>query len=183
MAYNFAAFDARVNEIEEHLKSEFLSLRTGRASVSLLDKVRVEAYGAQNPIEHMASVALQDARTLYVTPWDKTLIGALQKGIDAANLGVSTAPDGTGIRVIFPELTGDRRALLMKVVGQKLEEARITLRSEREKVWGAIQNAEKEGTISEDEKFRAKDDLQKRVDAGNERFTTLADTKRAELAE
>lgn len=183
MAYNFAPFDTRITEIEEHFKGELVSLRTGRASVSLLDKVRVEAYGSNNPIEHMASIALQDARTLYVTPWDKALIGAIQKGIDAANLGVSTAPDGAGIRVTFPELTGDRRALLMKVVGQKLEEARIALRSEREKVWGAIQDAEKEGTISEDEKFRAKDELQKRVDTGNERFTKLADVKRAELAE
>ena len=183
MAYNFAGFDTRIAEIEEHLKAEFMGLRTGRASISLLDKVRVEAYGAMNPIEHMASIAFQDARTLFVTPWDKTLIGALQKGIDSANLGVSTVPDGTGIRVIFPELTGDRRALLTKLVGQKLEEARITLRSEREKVWGAIQNAEKEGTLSEDEKFRAKDELQKRVDTGNEQFTALADVKRAELAQ
>jgi len=183
MAYNFAAFDTRCKEIEEHLKGEFLSLRTGRASLSLLDKVRVEAYGALNSIEHVAGITLQDARTLYINPWDNSLIGAIEKGIASANLGVSTAPDSAGIRVIFPELTGDRRTLLMKVVGQKLEESRITLRAEREKVWGAIQSAEKEGSISEDDKFRAKDELQKRVDAENERLTALADTKRGELAE
>lgn len=183
MAYNFSAFDERVKEVEEHLKGELAALRTGRASVSLLDKVRVESYGNMSPLEHVASISQQDSRTLYITPWDKTLIATIQKGIDAANLGVSTAPDGSGIRVIFPELTGDRRAMLTKLVGQKLEESRISLRNEREKVWNTIQSDEKEGKLSEDDKFRAKEELQKRVDACNERFTQLAEAKKTDLSQ
>lgn len=183
MAYNLSSFSTRTNAVIEWLKTELSAVRTGKASPLVLDRVWLEAYGSKSELKHSVSISVQDARSLYVSPWDKSLIGAIQKAIDAANLGVSTAADSDGVRVNFPELTGERRTLLTKLVGQKLEEARITLRSEREKVWNDIQAQEKAGLISEDDKFRAKEELQKYVDETGARLESLAQSKRAELAE
>jgi len=181
MAYNFQSAKERFLSIEGWLNEELSTLRTGKATPRILDKVQIDAYGTRSELKHMGSIAVQDARTLYITPWDNSLIGAIQKGIDAANLGVSSAPDGSGVRVIFPELTGERRAQLVKLIGTKLEEARISVRAEREKIQNDILAKEKEGELSEDERFRAKDELQHLVDETHSHFETVAEKKRNEI--
>ncbi|MEI6494816.1 MAG: ribosome recycling factor [bacterium] len=181
MAYNFTNFKARAKEVEEWLGKEYLSVRTGKASPLLLDSVVAESYGAKQPIKHLAAISIEDAKTLRITPWDKTSLKSIETAIAAANLGVSTSPDSTGIRVIFPDLTTERRSMLVKLISTKLEEAKITLRKEREKVWNEIQDEEKAGALSEDDKFRAKDDLQKIVDETNDRFQQLAGHKEEEI--
>jgi len=181
MAYNLAPMKGKVGEIADWLAKEFSSVRTGKASPILLDNVMVENYGSKTPVKFISSITVEDAKTLRITPWDKAVVGEIEKAIAAANLGLSTAPDQTGIRVIFPDLTAERRQTLMKVVNEKMEEARISLRKERERVWNDIQDKEKAKEISEDEKFRLKDEMQKIVDEGNASFDTLVDKKKIEI--
>ena len=179
--YNFSAFKGKVGEVEEWLGREYTSLRTGQASPLLLDNIMVESYGAKTPIKHVASVSIEDAKTLRITPWDKSQIKNIETAIAQSNLGISTAPDQTGLRVIFPDLTEERRKMLMKVVNEKMEDARVTLRKEREKVWNDIGQQEKDGDISEDEKFKCKDELQKLIDEGNKKLEKLVERKKTEI--
>lgn len=181
MSYNFQPFKDKVSEVVEWLSGEYSSIRTGKASPLILDAVMVESYGNKTPIKHIASISTEDAKTLRVTPWDKSQIKSIETAIAQSNLGISTAPDSSGLRVIFPDLTEDRRKTLVKLLKDKLEDARISIRKEREKVWNDIQDKERAGEMSEDEKFRGKDDLQKLVDEANQKLEGLADKKEAEV--
>jgi ribosome recycling factor len=181
MTYDFTAFTARVGEIEEWLKKELASLRTGRATQAVLDSITVDAYGAQSPLAHVATISIEDARTIRISPWDRAHVKAIDASIQKADLGLSVSVDDHGLRVIFPELTGERRTQIVKLLKERLEEARVTLRKEREGVLGDLKKNEKEGSMSEDEHFRAKEELQKFVDAANERFDALAAKKETEI--
>jgi ribosome recycling factor len=181
MAYNFSTFKTRSKEIEEWLAKEFSSLRTGKASPMILDSVMVEAYGAKTPLKHVAAISIEDAKTLKVTPWDSSQLKGIESAIGQANLGVSTSPDSSGVRVIFPDLTTERRSQLIKVMKDKLEDARVSIRKEREKTWNEIQEDERTGKISEDEKFKAKDELQKLVDDTNGKLEEMSDRKEKEI--
>lgn len=179
--YNFTSFRQHLADTIEHLKGELASVRSGRAAPALLDGVRVTAYGSPMPLNQVAGVHAEDAKTVRVNPWDAGLVKAIEKAITDANLGVSVGSDESGVRVIFPELTGERREELVRVVGKKLEEARIAVRQLREQTWNDIQKKEKEGELSEDEKFRAKDEMQKLVDGANESLDEIAKRKESEL--
>ncbi|OGZ20493.1 MAG: ribosome recycling factor [Candidatus Lloydbacteria bacterium RIFOXYC12_FULL_46_25] len=181
MTYNFSEFNTRVNGIEEWLKKEFSLLRTGRATSAILDSITVESYGSQTPIAHVASISMEDPRTLRVAPWDKTQVKAIEGAIQKANIGLSVTSDEGGLRVIFPELTGDRRLQIIKLLKDKFEDARISLRKEREEVLNDFKRQEKEGTMSEDEHFKAKEELQKLVDEANRKFEGLAEHKEREI--
>lgn len=179
--YNFSPFKERLKEIEEWLGREYLGIRTGKASPAVLDGVMVDSYGAKTPLKHVSAISIEDAVTIRLTPWDKGQLGNIQKGIEAANLGLSVVPDASGLRIIFPSLTEERRHLLVKLTNEKLEEARISVRKEREKVWENIQTEEKAGNLSEDEKFRAKDELQKLIDETNQNLESLTKKKETEI--
>lgn len=179
--YNFQPFKGRVAEIEDWLKKEFSLLRTGRATSVILDSITIESYGSQSPIAHVAGVSMEDARTLRVAPWDKSQIKAIEAAIQKANLGLSVTSDDAGLRVIFPELTGERRAQIIKLMGAKLEDARISLRKEREIVIDDFKKQEKDGDMSEDEHFKGKEELQKLVDEANRKFDELAAAKEKEI--
>ncbi len=181
MAYNLSPLKLKIGEIEEWLTKEFSGVRTGKATPILLDNVMVDNYGSRTPIKFIASISVEDAKSLRVTPWDKSHVKSIESAIAQANLGLSTAPDQVGLRVIFPDLTEDRRKALLKIIGEKQEEARISLRKERERFWNDIQDKEKVGEISEDEKFRLKDDLQKMIDVGNASFDELVEKKKKEI--
>jgi ribosome recycling factor len=179
--YNFQPFKSRVAEIEEWVKKEFSLLRTGRATSVILDSITIESYGSQSPIAHVASVSMEDARTLRVAPWDKSQIKVIEAAIQKANLGLSVTSDDGGLRVIFPELTGERRTQIIKLLGAKLEDARISLRKEREAVIDDFKKQEKDGEMSEDEHFTGKEELQKLVDEANRKFDELAANKEKEI--
>lgn len=181
MTYDFSAFKAEVVEVEEWLKKELSLLRTGRATSAILDSISVESYGSYSPIAHVANIAMEDPRTLRIAPWDKTQTKAIESAIQKADIGLSVTTDDAGLRVIFPELTGERRTQLVKLLKDKLEDARISLRKAREEVLTVLKTQEKEGLISQDEQFRAKDELQKLVDAANARFESLAEKKEGEI--
>ena len=181
MAYNFQQFQSRIDEIKEWLQKELSTIRTGRATITLLDGIQVNSYGANMPLNQVANTLSEDARTLRITPFDHSQIQAIEKAINDADLGVSLAVDETGVRVIFPELTSERREILVKQAHKKLEEARISLRTERDEVWGQIQDQQKAGDISEDEKFQAKDDMQKLVDDIQKEFDSMTSEKESEI--
>lgn len=183
MAYDFKDLKAGIKSTEEWLRSEFSGIRTGRATPALLDSVMVEAYGSMMPINQVGSISVEDARMMRVSPWDMSLAKAVEKAIMLADLGLSLAVDDKGVRIMFPDLTADRRASLVKLAKQKLEDARIAIRSEREKTIKDIEKREKDGEISEDEKFRLKAELQKYIDEAGVALEALFIKKEKEIAE
>ncbi|GMU74112.1 MAG: ribosome-recycling factor [Candidatus Campbellbacteria bacterium] len=181
MAYNFTHLKTKTKEIGDWLGKELSAIHTGRASAALLDGIRVSAYGSMMPINQLANIGVEDARTVRITPWDHSVASGIEKAIQDASLGVSVGNDGKGIRVSFPELTGESREKYVKIVGKKLEEARISVRSAREEVWSDIQKQEKDGAMSEDDKFRAKEEMEKIIKEGNEALDALAEKKEKEI--
>lgn len=164
MAYNFNELKNKTKEVEDHMKKEFSGVRTGRATPSILDSILVESYGSKVPIVQVGNVSVEDARTLRISPWDTSHNKEIEKAIVASNLGLSTVVDDSGVRVIFPELTEERRKSLIKILKEKMEDGKVRLRTSRDHVWKDIQDKEKAGTIREDEKFRLKDEMQKVID-------------------
>ncbi len=183
MAYQFTELLKDFKSIEERLSLEFASLNTGRASPLVLDLVQVESYGSRMPIKNVASISIEDPKTLRIAPWDASLIKEIEKGITSANLGLSLATDEAGLRVIFPQLTTETRLRTVKTLKERLEESRIAIRRARESVWENIQESEKEGSMSEDDKFRAKEDLQKHVDTANNKLEEMFEKKEKEVLE
>jgi len=179
--YDFKTFKQSITDVTEHFKEELSAIRTGRAAPALLDNVKVDSYGTKVPINQVGSVTVEDARTLRVAPWDLQTVHAVESAIQDADLGVSVSSDEKGVRVTFPELTSERREQLIKLTKTKLEEARVTLRRHREDVWTDIQKQEKDGTLSEDDKFRSKEEMEKLVKDGNTVFDEMADKKEKEL--
>lgn len=181
MQYNFSNFKTELNKVSEFLSKEYSQLNIGRASPMVLDGIFVESYGARSPLKNVASVSIEDPKTLRIAPWDKNQIKEIEKSIIASNLGLSVATDDAGIRVIFPQLTTETRQTLVKVLKEKLEEQRITVRRERERIWDDVQKKEKEGKLTEDERFRAKDELQKIIDEVNKSLEANFEKKQKEV--
>jgi ribosome recycling factor len=172
---------AKLQEVNEWLGKEYSGIRSGQASPLLLDGIRVDSYGIFVPVNQIGSVNIEDARTLRVSVWDKGAVSALEKAIRDADLGVSTAADSDGVRIIFPELTTERRAQLMKLAKSKLEDARISVRAVRDECMKSIDKQQKDGDISEDEKFTLKDKIQNQVDSANKSLEALFNQKEVEL--
>lgn len=181
MAYDFSGFKRKVADVTEHLAKELSSIHTGRASVSLLDGVGIESYGARLAIPHVATVATEDARTLRIVPWDKSNGKEIEKAINNADLGVSVSIDDAGLRVFFPPLTTERRISFTKIVRDRVEDARVSLKGEREKTKNDITAQGREGGMSEDETKRALDDLQKLVDDANNAFELSGEKKEKDI--
>lgn len=182
MAYNFSEFKKGLSEVETWLTKEYSAIRTGRATPSILDGVAVAAYDSNPmPINQLASITTEGPRSLRIVPWDMGLNKSIEKAINDSNLGLSVAVDDKGVRVNFPELTSERRQSLTKLSKQKLEDARISMRKERDRVWDDIQKQEKAGTVTEDEKFRLKNEMQKIADETGKKLQDLADRKEQEL--
>jgi ribosome recycling factor len=146
------------------LQHEFAGLRTGRASVNLLDTVQVDAYGSMTPLTQVASVSAPEARMLSVQVWDKTMVAAVEKGILNANLGLNPSVDGQTVRLPMPELTEERRKELAKLAHQAAENARISIRNIRRDGMDDVKKAQKDGDISEDVMHGKSDDIQKLTD-------------------
>lgn len=181
MAYDTKNLKKGIEETNVWLKTELASLRTGRATPALLDGVSVEIYGSRMKLPQTATIAVQDARTLYVTPYDTTQVKVIEKAISVADLGVSVGADDRGVRVSFPELTTERRSQLVKLLKSKLEDARVALRGKRTEAIEEAERQEEAGGLSEDDLKRAKDAIQKLIDEANKSLDTIADKKEAEL--
>ena len=165
----------------DHVKHDISSLRTGRATPALVEDVSIEAYGTTQPLKAVASISVLDAKTLAVEPWDKSLMGAVEAGIRKSELGLNPVNDGKVIRIPLPTLTTERRAELVKVLHQKLEAGKISIRKLREDVKGMIDEAEKGKEIAEDEKFRQYEDLEKLMKEMNEKIKLMGEEKEREI--
>ncbi len=181
MSYSFTHLSAKLTEVTDWLKKELSAVHTGRASIALLDGIRVEAYGTPMPLQQLANMNVEDARTIRVAPYAGDTRPSIEKAVRDANLGISVAGDDKGIRIIFPELTGETREKFAKIARKKLEEARVSVRNARDEVWSDIQKKEKEGSMSEDEKFRAKEDMEKKVKEANDTLDAVTKRKEEEI--
>lgn len=181
MQYDFTKLKNKIKETEDWMKKEYTGIRTGMASPQLLDGILVESYGQRMPLNQVGSVSVTDAKSLLVTPWDASQVKAVEKAITVANLGVSLKTDEKGVRVFFPELTSERREMLIKIAKEKHEQAKITLRAVRDEIVKDIDLKEKEGGMGEDDKFRFKAEMQKLVDGGNKSLEEIFIKKQKEI--
>ena len=175
MPYNTNNFKIEVKKIEEWLSKEFSQVHTGRATPMVLDSITLEVYGARTPIKNVASVNIEDPKTLRVAPWDKNQIKEIESAIMAANLGLSVMSDSDGVRVKFPMMTTENRTKLTKILKEKLEEARIRVRKIRGEEIDTLDD------LPEDEQKRAKDDIQKYVDEANKNLEAIFTKKEVEV--
>lgn len=181
MAYDFNKFKKSILGVEEWLKKEFSGIRTGQASPSLLDNVKVDSYGVSSPISQIGSIASEGPRTLRIVPWDQSQTKEVEKAITIANLGVSVVVDDKGLRVNFPELTSERRTQITKIAKDKLEESKKQIRSHRDDVMKDLQTKEKDGVLGKDDVFRHKNEAQKIVDEANKKLEELYSKKEKEI--
>ena len=145
----------------EHLLDDFSRVRTGRATSGLVEKLRVDVYGSEMPLQQIAGFSVPEPRLLVISPYDKSTINAIEKAIRHSNLGINPGNDGVVIRLVFPPLTEERRKEFVKVVKHKAEDARVSVRNVRRHARGDLEDFEKEGEISEDALARAEKDLDK----------------------
>ncbi|WP_405744476.1 ribosome recycling factor [Anaerovibrio slackiae] len=165
------------------LKREFGSLRAGRATPSLLDKVMIDYYGTPTPVNQVAKVSVPEPRMIMITPWDKSQMHDIEKAIMKSDLGLSPNSDGTAIRLSIPQLTQERRQELVKTVGKKAEEAKVAIRNIRRDGNDAIKKLEKVKEITEDESKKGQESVQKLVDKYIKTVDTLREAKEKEIME
>ena len=180
-AYNKADLERRMQGAVESLKGDLTGLRTGRASVSLLDPVTVEVYGAQMPLNTVATVSAPEPRMLSVQVWDRSNVGPAEKAIRSAGLGLNPITDGQTIRLPIPDLTEERRKELAKLAGQYAEKARVAARNVRRDGMDSLKTDEKKGEISEDERKRLETEVQKLTDATIADIDAAAHAKEQEI--
>lgn len=170
-------FDAVI----EHLRQELSALRTGRANAAILDSVKVEAYGAMMDLKGVGSISVPDAKTIVIEPWDKSLLHAIEQAIQKSDVGINPVNDGKIIRLTMPQMTEESRKQLVKVMKEKVEEAKVAMRQVREKVREEILRQEKEKMIAEDERFKLQDDLDKFVKEMSGEVDAVAEKKEEEI--
>ncbi len=181
MAYDFSKLDTNIEETKAWLMREFSGIRTGRASTVLLENIKPEVYDVRTPLAQIASLSIEDVRTIRIIPWDKTIAKSIDKAISEADLGVSVMTDDQGLRVIFPELTAERRGLLIKLAAERFEHSRVTLRGHRTDAIKDLEAAEKEGGMGADDAKRLKEEIQKKIDAGANTLEALFNKKEEEI--
>jgi ribosome recycling factor len=166
-----------------HTRAEFSSIRTGRAAPALVEKIMVDYYGAETPLQQLAGFQVPEARQLLITPYDKGSIGAIEKAIQQSNLGLNPSNDGNSIRLSFPPLTAERRKEFVKVVKNMAEEGRITLRNLRRAARHELDALEKDNELSSDELARAEKELDKIIHVQEAGIDEALGTKEQELLE
>jgi ribosome recycling factor len=171
----------RMAKSVESLREEFKRLRTGRAQTSLLEHVTVDYYGSEVPISQAATVAVEDARTLTVSPWDKQMVAVIEKAILTSDLGLTPVSAGTVIRVPLPPMTEERRKDLVKVVRHETETGRIAVRNIRRDALGSVKELLKEKMITEDEDHQAHDEIQQLTDKYIAEMEVLLGDKETEI--
>jgi len=170
-----------LEKVVDYLKTEFSSLQVGRATPALVEDIGVEYYGSRMLLKELAAIHVPDPRQILIQPWDKEILKNIEKAIQESKLRISPVVDGDAVRLNIPPLSEERRKELTKIVSEKIEESRISIRRQREDVWKTIQNLEKEGKISEDDKFKAKDELQKIIDDYNKKIEEIGSKKEQEI--
>ncbi len=181
---NMPILDTAKNEFRdaiEFLKKDLSTLRTGRATPALVEDVSVEAYGAKMPLKGAAAISAPDARTISIEPWDKSLVKEIERALLESNLGIMPVVAGTVIRLVMPKLTEETRKNLIKIMGQKVEQGRISLRRIRDKARETIVAEERSKNIAEDERYRLQEQLDKLMGEMNDAVKKIAEEKEKEI--
>ncbi|MDD5341474.1 MAG: ribosome recycling factor [Patescibacteria group bacterium] len=165
----------------EHFKQELGSLRTGRAQSAVVENIMVEAYGSQQPLKSLAAISIPEPKTIQIQPWDKSILKDIEKAFSYSNMGLSTVNSGDKLVAKLPPMTEENRKELVKVIGQKLEAAKIGLRRLRDVIREEILNAEKDKSITQDDKFQFLDDLEKFITDYNKKVFDEAKKKEEEV--
>lgn len=173
----------RMDKAVDALAHDYRAVRTGRANPALLEKITIDYYGVTTPIQQVAGVTAQEGRILVIKPWDKSALRAIEKAILTSDLGINPNNDGEVIRLILPSLTNERRQVLVKQIHKRAEEGRVAIRNIRRDVGKDLEDAEKEGMISEDELKRGKEKLQTITDNHTKRVETVMKEKEEEIME
>jgi len=173
----------RMNKAIDVLKKDYATLRAGRATPAILDKIQVDYYGVPTPINQMAKIAVPEPRILTIQPWDKSGLADIERAILKSDLGLTPNNDGSIIRLNIPQLTQERRSELVKVVKKKAEECRVAVRNVRRDANEQLKMMKKEGEISEDEERRAEEEIQKMTDKHVKDIDHVLEVKEAEIME
>jgi len=174
-------FEDKMNKTLEVLKEEYASVRAGRANPHLLDKLRVDYYGTPSTIQSVANISVPEARVIQIQPWESKMIKEIEKAILASDIGITPGNDGKIIRLVFPELTEDRRKELVKDIKKKAEAAKVAVRNVRRDANDAIKKAAKASEISEDEQKQIEDEIQKITDKFITEIDKCTDAKTTEI--
>lgn len=179
----FKDVESKMSKCVEATRGDFLSIRTGRATPALLDRLHVEAYGNAVPLKQVAGVSAPDARTLVISAWDKGVVGDIRKAIEKSDLGLTPNVDGQTIRLVIPPLNEERRKDLVKVVKKKAEDGKIAVRNVRHKAHDDLKHQLKEHKITEDDNKRMQDQLQKMTDKFTKEIDNLVVSKEKDIME
>jgi len=165
----------------DYLKNELLGLQVGRATPSLLENLEINAYDQKMPLKDLAAIQTPEPRVIVIRPWDKEIIRKIESAIRNSNLKLSPIVDDDVVRLTIPPLSEERRKEIVKILHEKVEECRISIRRNREEIWREIQSLEQAKEISEDDRFKAKDELQKIVDDYNKKVEEMKKKKESEI--
>lgn len=179
--YSFA--DEKMTKTLNALNSEYNSIRAGRASAAVLDKVRVDYYGTPTPINQLAAVSVAEARILTIQPWDKSVLGAIEKAIQASDIGINPQNDGSVLRLTFPPLTEDRRKEIVKTVRSTAEESKVAIRSIRRDCIDKLKKMQKDSEITEDDLKQGEKQIQDKTDKYIKDIDSIAAAKEKEVME
>ena len=181
MAVDFKEYSRKMEKALDHLAEEFGAVRAGRANAKVLDRITVEYYGSETPLNGVATISSPDARTLVIQPWDTTLLKEIQKAIQASELGINPQNDGKVIRLVFPQLTEERRKDLTKQVKKYAEDAKVAMRNVRRDGMDYVKKLKKTSEITEDDQKKAEKDLQTLLDKYTKKVDDALAAKEKEL--
>lgn len=181
MSVDFKEYQRRMEKTLDHLAEDFGAVRAGRANAKVLDKISVEYYGSETPLAGVATISSPDARTLVITPWDNKLLKDIQKAIQCSDLGINPQNDGRVIRLVFPQLTEERRKDLTKQVKKYAEDAKVAMRNVRRDGMDYVKKQKKASEITEDDQKKAEKDLQDMLDKYTKKVDEALASKEKEL--
>ncbi len=180
---NLENLKIKLKNIEEFLKTELSALRVGRATPALVENILVDYHGAKIPIKQIASISVPESRLLVIEPWDKSVIGSIEKAILTSDLGLNPIVDKNLIRITIPSLTEERRNALIKILGTKLEEAKVKCRAARDEAIKELSDLLNTKKITEDDKFKTKERIQETIDESVKNLETISNAKEKEIKE
>lgn len=181
MLEQLKVYEEKMNKSLDALQNEYASIRAGRANPHVLDKIRVDYYGTPTPLQQVGNITVPEARMIQIQPWEKNLLREIEKAIQMSDLGINPTNDGSVIRLIFPELTEERRKELAKDIKKKGEAAKVAIRNIRRDANDAIKKLEKAGDISEDERDESEEKIQKMTDKMIEKVDKAVEAKTKEI--
>lgn len=179
----FEKYESQISKALDHLKSDLLTIRAGRANPQILNKIVVDYYGTPTPLNQMANITVPDARTLTIALWDTSMLKEVSKAISSSEIGINPSDDGKNIRLVFPQLTEERRKDLCKQIKKTAEDSKVVLRNERRDIIEAIKKLKKDNAVTEDEVVVYEKEIQKILDKAIEAAEKLYKDKEAEILE